>query len=56
MPGKNKTPMVGWHPPADLQARLKALTERRNVTRTAILTAALREYLDRNDSPAEPQN
>ena len=54
MPNQHKTPLVGWHPPADLLARLQALTERRQLapndgTRSVILNAALRHYLD----PAE---
>ena len=42
--------MVGWHPPADLLARLRALVARRNVRRSVILNEALRDYLDRNEN------
>ena len=51
MTGKNSTPLVGWHPPAGLTSRLRAEVEERGGGRgvqSAILTEALREWLDRN--------
>lgn len=54
MPNKHKTPLVGWHPPADLAARFKALLERRGGDRRGVkseaLNEALRNYLDRNEN------
>jgi len=44
MPTKNKTPLVGWHPPADRLAWLLAEEERRGGgkgVRSAILNEAL---------------
>jgi hypothetical protein len=50
MTGKNKTPLVGWHPPADLLAQLQAEEQRRGGgkgVRSDILNQALREHLKR---------
>jgi len=44
MPGKNKTPLLGWHPPAELSAWVRAEAERRGVTLAIILTEALEAY------------
>ena len=47
MPGRNKTPLVGWHPSADLLAWLDAEVERRGGgrgVRSAILEEALAAY------------
>jgi hypothetical protein len=48
--GKNKTPLVGWHPPAGLLAQLKAEEQRRGGgkgIRSDILNQALRAHLKR---------
>lgn len=47
MPGKNKTPLLGWHPPAELLAWFNAEVERRGGGRgvkSEILTEALETY------------
>lgn len=52
MTGKNATPLVGWHPSADLVAWLEAEVERRGGgrgVRSAILEEALAEYRDRRE-------
>lgn len=48
MPGKNKTPLLGWHPAsAELVAWVRAEAERRGVPLARILDEALSEYRDR---------
>jgi hypothetical protein len=47
MPSKHKSPLVGWHPPADLAAWARAEAERRGVPLSQILTEALAEKRDR---------
>jgi hypothetical protein len=58
MPGKNKTPLVGWHPSADLVAWLDAEVERRGGgrgVRSAILEEALAAYKRAaGESPSRP--
>jgi hypothetical protein len=44
MPGKNKTPLLGWHPPAELSAWVRAEAQRRGMTVTAILNEAMLAY------------
>src|SRR5215469_5084104 len=44
VPGKNKNPMLGWHPPAELSAWVRAEAERRGVTVSVILNEALEAY------------
>jgi hypothetical protein len=44
MPGQNKTPLLGWHPPAELSAWVRAEAARRGVKLSAILTEALAAY------------
>ena len=34
MPGKNKTPLLGWHPPAGLSRWVRAEAKRRGITLT----------------------
>jgi len=41
MPGKNKNPMLGWHPPAELSAWIRAEAARRDCTISALLTEAV---------------
>jgi hypothetical protein len=61
MPGKNATPLVGWHPSAGLVAWLDAETKRRGGgrgVRSAILEEALATYRDiletETPDPASP--
>lgn len=44
MPGKNKTPLLGWHPSAGLSAWVRAVAERRGVSISVILNEALETY------------
>jgi len=46
MAGRNKTPLLGWHPPAELAAWARAEAERRGGrgALTALLTEALAAY------------
>jgi len=44
MPGKNKTPLLGWHPPAGLSAWVRDEAARREVTLAVILNEALEAY------------
>lgn len=44
MPGRNKNPLLGWHPPAGLAAWARDEAERRGVTLSDILTEALAAY------------
>ncbi len=46
MPGKNKTPLLGWHPPAGLAAWARAEAAARGVPLARILDAALAAYRD----------
>jgi hypothetical protein len=41
MPDRHKTPMLGWHPPAELSAWARAEAQRRGVRLSVILTEAL---------------
>jgi hypothetical protein len=43
MPGKNKTPLLGWHPPAELSAWVRAEAQRRGVSISAVLNEAVGE-------------
>ena len=44
MPGKNKNPLLGWHPPAELAAWARAEARRQEVPLSRILTEALYTY------------
>ena len=44
MPNKHSTPMLGWHPPAELSAWARAEADRRGVPLKAILNEALSRY------------
>lgn len=55
MPGKNKTPLLGWHPPAGLSAWVRAEAERRGVPISTVLNEAagrLRSELNGERGPA----
>lgn len=41
MPGKNKTPLLGWHPPAELAAWVREEARRRGCSVTAVLNEAV---------------
>jgi len=41
MPGKHKTPMLGWFPPAELSAWVRGEAARREVPFSVILTEAV---------------
>jgi hypothetical protein len=44
MPNKHKTPMLGWHPPAELSAWARAEAEHRGVSLKVVLDEALARY------------
>jgi hypothetical protein len=44
MTGRNKTPLLGWHPPAELSAWVRAEAERRDVKLSAVLNEAIEAY------------
>jgi len=46
MPGKNKTPLLGWHPPAELSAWVRAEAARRGCPVSALLNEALWNFRD----------
>ena len=41
MPGQNKYPMIGWHPPGELGAWIRAEAGRRGMSISAFLTEVL---------------
>ena len=43
MPSRHKAPLLGWHPPAELQAWVRAEAERRGVPLSVILNEAVTE-------------
>jgi hypothetical protein len=47
MPGKNLNPMLGWHPPAELSAWVRAEALRRGVPISTVLNEAITEKRDR---------
>lgn len=49
MPGKNASPLLGWHPPAELSAWVRAEAQRRGVRLSVVLNEALAEYRDRHE-------
>ena len=49
MPSRHKTPLLGWHPPAELSAWVRVEAARRGCPVSALLNEALqmlRTYLD----------
>jgi len=44
MPGKHKSPLLGWHPPAGLSEWVRAEAARRGVTVSVILNEAVEAY------------
>jgi len=56
MPNKHKTPLLGWHPPAELAAWARSEAKRRDVPLKDILNEALtrhRDYIERQRSRKE---
>jgi hypothetical protein len=56
MPNKHKTPLLGWHPPAELAAWARAEAGRRGVPLKVILNEALtrhRDYIERQRNRKE---
>ena len=54
MPGKNKNPLLGWHPPAELAAWARAEAQRQEIPLSAVLTEALciyRTYCEADPRP-----
>lgn len=49
MPNKHKAPMLGWHPPAELSAWVRALAERRGVALKVVLDEALSRYREQTE-------
>jgi hypothetical protein len=45
MTGRNKTPLLGWHPPAELSAWVRAEAERRGVAMSVVLNEAVEAYM-----------
>ncbi len=50
MPNKHKTPLLGWHAPAELAAWARAEAQRRGVPLKVVLDEALAEYRERRDT------
>lgn len=44
--GRNRAPLLGWHPPAELSAWVRAEARRRGVNMSVILTEAIRNLRD----------
>ena len=58
MPSRHKSPLIGWHPPADLSAWIRAEAERREVTVSVILNEAVeakRAAESKSDAWGEPE-
>lgn len=53
MPGKNKTPLLGWHPrSAELAAWVRTEAERRDVPLARVLDEALEAYREQREREA----
>jgi hypothetical protein len=52
MPSQHKNPELGWRPPSELSAWVRAEAARRGVTLKTILDEALAEYRERRDPAA----
>lgn len=44
MPGKNKAPLLGWHPPAAISVWVREEAQRRGVNISAVLNEAVEVY------------
>jgi len=49
MPNQHKTPLLGWHPPADLGAWLRDQAKRRGVALKVILNEAAALYREHTE-------
>jgi hypothetical protein len=49
MTDKHKSPLLGWHPPAELGAWARAEAKRRDVPLSVVLSEALADYRDRHE-------
>jgi hypothetical protein len=50
LPSKHKTPLLGWHPPAELAAWVRAEAERRGTTVSVVLNEAVQAAKDKGES------
>ena len=50
MPNQHKSPMLGWHPPAELSAWARAEAGRRGVPLRVVLDEALSRYREHIES------
>jgi hypothetical protein len=50
MPSQHKTPLLGWHPPAELAAWVRAEAQRRGVPISVILNEAVQAYKEASAS------
>ena len=46
MTGKNKTPLLGWHPPAELSAWVRKEAAAREISISALLNEIVQAYID----------
>jgi hypothetical protein len=53
MPGKNKTPLLGWHPPAGLGEWVRAEAKRRGAPISEVLNEAVEAYRAAKDRERE---
>lgn len=49
MPNQHKTPLLGWHPPAELAAWVRDRAERRGVAIKVILNEAVALYREKTE-------
>ncbi len=49
MPGKNKTPLLGWHASAELAEWVRAEAQRRGVTITTVLEQIVQAAKDKGE-------
>ena len=56
MPSRHRSPLLGWHPPAELSAWARDEAERRGVRLSALLTEALERYRVFLESSREDQD
>lgn len=54
MPSKHKTPLLGWHPPAELSAWVRDEAQRRDVRISVVLNEAIAEKRERESTATIP--